>query len=421
MDTNSLFDFLRNIFEDEFLNKAFLLSFVTGIITGAVLIFKQLFGFIYQRIKRLIVFSVRIEQTDELFWALELWLYKNYSEKYRNVIGYSGIESTNDIGTPEVIESSDEEDKNAQPATIKMRQNEDFIIIKYKGNWIKITKGRDKLENASSMKHLFFDSFILKSLFGTRKIQALLKDVSEYNFLQKKKENKNFIYRFDGWSYWSKKDPVRSKDMDNIILPDEDKDYILSDIKSFLSQKKWYEKRGIPYKRGYLLHGPPGNGKTSFALALSKFTDRDIYPLNLSSLESDKAIMGAFESISSKAILLIEDIDTMFKKTRKVDSKLSFSTLLNCLDGAFYKEGIITIITTNHIEKLDAALIREGRIDVKLLIDNPSIDSIKKYVNNFFGQKIYKNGDIVPIKDIATIQNICLRSTSETIKKNLII
>ncbi len=145
MDTNSLFDFLRNIFEDEFLNKAFLLSFVTGIITGAVLIFKQLFGFIYQRIKRLIVFSVRIEQTDELFWALELWLYKNYSEKYRNVIGYSGIESTNDIGTPEVIESSDEEDKNAQPATIKMRQNEDFIIIKYKGNWIKITKGRDKL------------------------------------------------------------------------------------------------------------------------------------------------------------------------------------------------------------------------------------------------------------------------------------
>ncbi len=131
--------------------------------------------------------------------------------------------------------------------------------------------------------------------------------------------------------------------------------------------------------------------------------------------------MGAFESISSKAILLIEDIDTIFKKTRKVDSKLSFSTLLNCLDGAFYKEGIITIITTNHIEKLDAALIREGRIDVKLLIDNPSIDSIKKYVNNFFGQKIYKNGDIVPIKDIATIQNICLRSTSETIKKNLII
>lgn len=415
MPNTDILDFFKGLFQDEFLNKAFLLSIVTGGLTAIVLILKRFFTFIYARIKRLIVFSVRVEQTDELFWALETWLCSNHNKKYRNVIGYSGI--PRDVYDDPKETGIDEDDPNTPP--INMRQDEDFIIIRYKGNWININKGRDKLENASSMRNLFFDSFVLKSLFGTRNIQKLLDEVMEHSCINKKNQRINHLYTFDGYNYWNKQGRVRAKDTANIILPEHDKKHVLSDIQTFLNQSEWYGKRGVPYKRGYLFYGPPGNGKTSLALSLAKFTNRDIYPLNLSSIAGDKELIGAFNGISPHAILLLEDVDVMFKGKRKVNSKISFSTLLNCLDGAFYKDGVIIIMTTNYIEKLDAALIREGRIDVKLLIDNPTSDLMKEYINNFYEQEVYTNGDTVPMMNMATLQNVCLRSTDQTIKNNI--
>ena len=80
-------------------------------------------------------------------------------------------------------------------------------------------------------------------------------------------------------------------------------------------------------------------------------------------------------------------IDAVFNKDREKEDdsiKFNFSTLLNCLDGAFSKEGIITIFTTNHPERLDPALIRAGRMDYEFKISNPSVQKIEEYLDVFF-------------------------------------
>jgi chaperone BCS1 len=156
-----------------------------------------------------------------------------------------------------------------------------------------------------------------------------------------------------------------------------------------VKSKKWYTDRGIPYKRGYLLYGPPGNGKTSLCKALASEFNIDILILNLADLNDGNA-NDTIASISEVAkgdtpsMVVIEDVDS-FVEGRKVKKKgLSFSTLLNIFDGVISSEGTILFLTTNIVENLDPALIRPGRIDIKAEISNPREKDIQKYLERFY-------------------------------------
>jgi AAA+ superfamily predicted ATPase len=185
---------------------------------------------------------------------------------------------------------------------------------------------------------------------------------------------------------WVKESVLEPKPLSSIYL--EDKHVILDDVHNFLDSEEWYKKNHIIYKRGYLLTGPPGNGKTSFIMSLAKELKRTINFLNLNNV-GDKAIRDLFRNLKSNSILVIEDIDAAFSSRDNEKSiRFSFSTLLNCLDGVFSKENIIVIFTSNHPEKLDAALIREGRVDRKFEFKNPSVDVISSYLSDQFGEPI---------------------------------
>ena len=132
-----------------------------------------------------------------------------------------------------------------------------------------------------------------------------------------------------------------------------------------------------------MFHGAPGGGKTSLAFAMAHLTNRNIFILNLSSLSNDVALARCFKYLEQNSILLIEDIDAAFVK-RNDGEQVSFSMLLNCLDGAMSKEDIITVITTNHVEKLDPALIRAGRIDLQVEIKYPSHIEVTEFLKNFY-------------------------------------
>lgn len=97
---------------------------------------------------------------------------------------------------------------------------------------------------------------------------------------------------------------------------------IVEDVKSFLSSKNWYINRGVPYRRGYLLYGPPGTGKTSFILALAGKIGLNLCTVNLSSnsLDDDR-LNQLFESTPQNSIILMEDIDALFKERTSVSSK----------------------------------------------------------------------------------------------------
>jgi hypothetical protein len=131
---------------------------------------------------------------------------------------------------------------------------------------------------------------------------------------------------------------------------------VLEEIKFWLEHQEWYEERGIPWKRGFLFYGKPGTGKTMFTRALAEKLNLPLLIFDLASMDSNE-FRHAWSQLLPRRIALFEDFDSVFiKRTNVHDSGLDFSTVLNALDGADKKQGVLTIITTNYPEKLDFAL-----------------------------------------------------------------
>ncbi|PVH70485.1 P-loop containing nucleoside triphosphate hydrolase protein [Cadophora sp. DSE1049] len=198
-------------------------------------------------------------------------------------------------------------------------------------------------------------------------------------------KNKTSVFEHRDRS-WKKTRAINKRPLDTVILDEQKKKALVEDIKAYLDPETqgWYSRRGIPYRKGYLLYGPPGTGKSSLSLSIAGACDLDIYILNLSS-EDDSSLGKLFTELPKHCVVLVEDIDavdatqsrqhgtvktgqdetgssTMGKSQRRV----SLSALLNVLDGVGSQEGRVLIMTTNHAERLDAALIRPGRVDMKL-------------------------------------------------------
>merc|ERR1712195_97546 len=146
---------------------------------------------------------------------------------------------------------------------------------------------------------------------------------------------------------------------------------------------------GVPYRRGYLLHGPPGTGKTSFTQAVAGELNLNICYLNLSGgTLADDSVNSLLNEAPPSSIILLEDIDGIFVERSSVQKKsrgrqVSFSGLLNALDGVRSQEGRILFMTTNHREKLDPALLRCGRADYHVKLDYASANQMQNFFLRF--------------------------------------
>jgi mitochondrial chaperone BCS1 len=161
-------------------------------------------------------------------------------------------------------------------------------------------------------------------------------------------------------------------------------DDLFQDLDKFLASRELYRQRGIPWRRGYLFYGPPGTGKTSLVQAIASQYDRQLVSLTLTDMD-DSALLRAWSEISSNCVIALEDVDSVFEG-RKSLGKLSFSALLNSLDGAGAVEGSIAILTTNHRERLDPALIRPGRCDREWELGYLTAASCARMFEGFFGE-----------------------------------
>ncbi|KAH9496146.1 mitochondrial chaperone [Bulinus truncatus] len=107
--------------------------------------------------------------------------------------------------------------------------------------------------------------------------------------------------------------PRRKRPLNSVILDKGVSERILDDIKGFISNSKWYIERGIPYRRGYLLYGPPGCGKSSYIMALAGAIDYSICVMNLSDKGmSDDRLTHLLTNAPEQSIILLEDIDAAF-------------------------------------------------------------------------------------------------------------
>jgi len=152
---------------------------------------------------------------------------------------------------------------------------------------------------------------------------------------------------------------------------------LVREARHWKQSEQWYGSRGIPWRRGWLLHGAPGTGKTALARAIAEDLDLPVYVYDLASMHNDELQAHWTQMLAEVPCLaLIEDIDAVFNKRQNVSGRdrqtLTFDCLLNCLDGIERADGLLLIITTNRIDRVDSALgvgdgkvgsTRPGRID----------------------------------------------------------
>lgn len=172
--------------------------------------------------------------------------------------------------------------------------------------------------------------------------------------------DQSFKYARDQWSVGEERNPF-----DNLFYPPEVLEHV-DTLRMWLSKGEWYKERGIPWRRGILFKGPPGTGKSSLARAIAESLDLKMYVFHLSTM-SDQEFVEAWDSVASRSMVLFEDFDTVFnlRESQTTHGALTFECVLNKLSGVGTKNGLVLIVTTNHPEKIDDALInRPGRIDV---------------------------------------------------------
>ena len=262
-------------------------------------------------------------------------------------------------------------------------------IIRHKNAYISVNR-----EKSATAVHLAtgepHETLTLTTLYALRHV---FEDIfhEAHQLAQKAQEGKTVMYKGSmGWTQFG--EARRKRPLDSVILDKGVKERIVDDVKDFLRSRQWYVDRGIPYRRGYLLYGLPGSGKSSFIQALAGELDFGIALVNLSERGiTDDKLSALFTSLPPRTLLLLEDADAAFLNRRKVGSDgysgstVTFSGLLNALDGVAAGEERIAFLTTNYIERLDPALIRPGRVDMTVRIGEATRYQAAEMWNRFYG------------------------------------
>jgi chromosomal replication initiation ATPase DnaA len=176
---------------------------------------------------------------------------------------------------------------------------------------------------------------------------------------------------------------IKNATFDNLILRDSLKDEIQSDFTQFFDSREIYERYNIPWRRGALFIGPPGNGKTHTVKALVNFLERPcLYVRSFGYGDDEDEVAENMEEVFKRArmaptVVVLEDLDSMLNDTTR-------SFFLNELDGFRVNTGVIVLATTNHPEKLDTAILdRPSRFDRKYYFDLPAEKERLAYVRKW--------------------------------------
>lgn len=258
--------------------------------------------------------------------------------------------------------------------------------IRWKGHWIKASREREKGALLDISTGVPFETIKLTMIGKSHApFMKILEEARADEAAQT--EGKLMLYTSFANEWRPFGTPRRRRPLQSVILADGIAEGLMSDIKEFLGSGKWYQDRGIPYRRGYMLYGPPGTGKSSMVQAIAGELGYSICLLSLADgMVTDDRLNHLLSVLPEKSVLLLEDVDAVSLETSMQHglSRLTLSGLLNALDGVGSSEERLIFMTTNHYDKLAPALIRPGRIDVKYLIDLADAGQIRRMFERFY-------------------------------------
>ncbi|KAG6918968.1 hypothetical protein DXG01_010207 [Tephrocybe rancida] len=379
-DFSSLLTFL---FSFSALSDWLKLIVIGGLIESA----RRLFYTSYNRIYNSFFITVTFADGDDSYDWMMVWLSKQPSWSHARELQIST--RTFGLNSSAVLVPGEEEDASS---LVKGSRKLAYIptvstlhSFFYKRRWVTVNRTQENMgyygrpEERLTIRimtrhHHFLNELLLEAKKGYLVAQ----------------ENHISIYISDSSNDWRHVSTRPKRPLHSIVLDPGIKDVLVDDARDFLGSKPWYSARGIPFRRGYLLYGAPGSGKTSIIHSLAGELGLDVYIISLSrSGMDDTALSELISDLPEKCIALMEDIDAAFTQTMNRDepssdaedtpngqparqgpkastSRVSLSGLLNALDGVGAQEGRILFATTNKYDSLDPALCRPGRMDIHI-------------------------------------------------------
>ena len=178
---------------------------------------------------------------------------------------------------------------------------------------------------------------------------------------------------------------VARYDWDMVVLEPSVRHLVRADFELFFERENWFRAHNLPYRRGYLFWGAPGNGKTQTIRVMASHPYIKPFSIDLCDVEHEsRDLLRLFEraSESTPALIILEDIDRAFptEGKRTHEKSVSFQTLLNCLDGVGTQDGVIVVATANNPTCLDPAILkRPGRFDRVVQFRNPDASLRRQY------------------------------------------
>lgn len=309
-------------------------------------------------LKRQVTTTAVIANTDPCFYWLVAWLDSHpYTKKSPSL----SVSTELRTGTGENL---------AHHYVFSPAPGNHFLA--FRGKWIWLRRLRkDSVISNQSNSSLNFSEELVFTVMGRK--QQFIRDIiaEAYLTIKNKQQMGASVYvNYEGG--WSRLPSYEPRLFSSIVLAGTMAEDILTDIQEFLSSRDWYKVRGIPYRRGYMLTGPPGTGKTSLIMSISDELKMNMFFISLgSSTLNDDGLLNLMRTIPPGSIIIMEDVDAVSLNERDKAGtteklkRVSLSCLLNVLDGILAGSGNLIFMTSNHPHQLDSALVRPGRIDVR--------------------------------------------------------
>lgn len=367
-----MLDIIKRQLENQLLSGGIIL-----VIFGALLTLLRRVPFhLLGLLRRKLVIAVDVSDQDPAFYWILAWLAKHpYSQ--RSAL----LTVTTSNAEPDAAPTQHKPEVLFSPAP-------GAHLLRFEKRWLLLTRRRTEMTSGVGFSDRFWRECLSIQMLGRDRslLRRLVLEAQEHAQAPDTQVNV-LTWNRRGWSVTRR---CRSRKLDSVFLPDDVANELHHELTTFFACGSWYHEKGIPYRMGYLLQGPPGSGKTSLALALASHFRRDLFLLRPIGIGDDE-LCEMMSALPQHAIVLVEDIDCFFEGRKSVGSgapdTFSFSSFLNAIDGVTAPEGRLLLLTTNHPELLDPALVRPGRIDRQITFSSASGDQARRLCLRFFPQR----------------------------------